>query len=157
MAAVNLSFSFRTPSIVNHNSRSVEHKTLLTAFGNLSTGIPWSVLWLLRTKIREPFGLSQIFCLLVKRTGLAYQRIILHIGNWWTIGKKLPQDAIKVTMNHNSRSVEHKTLLTAFGNLSTGIPWSFILNRSSQDLVWQGLDSLSFKCPPVRTFRLQTL
>ena len=115
MAAVNLSFSFRTPSIVNHNSRSVEHKTLLTAFGNLSTGIPWSVLWLLRTKIREPFGLSQIFCLLVKRTGLAYQRIILHIGNWWTIGKKLPQDAIKVTMNHNSRSVEHKTLLTAFG------------------------------------------
>ena len=27
MAAVNLSFSFRTPSIVNHNSRSVEHKT----------------------------------------------------------------------------------------------------------------------------------
>jgi hypothetical protein len=28
------------------------------------------------------------------RTGLAYQRIILHIGNWWTIGKKLPQDAI---------------------------------------------------------------
>ena len=53
-----------------------------------------SVLWLLRTKIREPFGLSQIFCLLVKRTGLAYQRIILHIGNWWTIGKKLPQDAI---------------------------------------------------------------
>ena len=34
-------------------------------FGNLSTGIPWSVLWLLRTKIREPFGLSQIFCLLI--------------------------------------------------------------------------------------------
>ena len=79
-----------------------------------------SVLWLLRTKIREPFGLSQIFCLLVKRTGLAYQRIILHIGNWWTIGKKLPQDAIKVTMNHNSRSVEHKTLLTA---LNASIYW----------------------------------
>ena len=91
-------------------------------FGNLSTGIPWSVLWLLRTKIREPFGLSQIFCLLVKRTGLAYQRIILHIGNWWTIGKKLPQDAIKVTMNHNSRSVEHKTLLTALWILTIGTP-----------------------------------
>ena len=93
-----------------------------------------SVLWLLRTKIREPFGLSQIFCLLVKRTGLAYQRIILHIGNWWTIGKKLPQDAIKVTMNHNSRSVEHKTLLTAFGIISiiiSGILQKIIFGNQS--------------------------
>ncbi len=38
------------------------------------------------------FHPSLIFSII--RTGLAYQRIILHIGNWWTIGKKLPQDAI---------------------------------------------------------------
>ena len=66
-------------------------------FGNLSTGIPWSVLWLLRTKIREPFGLSQIFCLLVKRwriVHLSFSHLVVFSYLWMDISSPFERNLI---------------------------------------------------------------